>query len=97
MAGTLKMNEKGGIIEREEVEAAIAKAVELRSIHAALMQGRNSPAHLHFLSPPPLSQPAPHFSSHDYPVFTPVSLLFHFNLNSFIHFHGSQTLYSFWF
>ncbi|XP_074310529.1 IRK-interacting protein-like [Silene latifolia] len=72
MAAALNNNVEGGvIIDRQEIKEAIAKAVELRALHAALKQG-NSPAHLKLLSsvsssPPPPSQ----FSSHDYPIFTP--------------------------
>ncbi|KAK9673689.1 hypothetical protein RND81_12G183600 [Saponaria officinalis] len=69
-AAASNMNENGGTIDRQEIQAAIAKAVELRALHAALMQANNSPAHLNFLSSassPPLS----HLSAHDYPVFTP--------------------------
>uniref|UniRef100_A0A2N9H943 IRK-interacting protein n=1 Tax=Fagus sylvatica TaxID=28930 RepID=A0A2N9H943_FAGSY len=53
-------------ISRQDIQAAIAKAVELRTLHAALMQG-NSPSNLRFPSPSPASQ----FSARDYPVFTP--------------------------
>lgn len=63
---------------RQEIQAAIAKAVELRALHAALMQG-NSPSNLRRFpssSSPATSLPAPQFSSHDYPVFTPVSTAF---------------------
>ena len=75
----MSLNGDGGNISRENIQAAIDKAVELRALHAALMQGnmnRNSPAHLRFLSasPPPLPRPPSQFSAHDYPVFTPVSL-----------------------
>ncbi|XP_021718900.1 IRK-interacting protein-like isoform X2 [Chenopodium quinoa] len=67
-----------GDISREEIQAAIAKAVELRALHAALMQG-NSPSHLryrsstspHHLHHPSHSRPSSQFSGHDYPVFTP--------------------------
>jgi hypothetical protein len=58
-------------ISRQDIQAAIAKAVELRTLHAALMQG-NSPSNLRFPSPSPASQ----FSARDYPVFTPVSMNF---------------------
>lgn len=57
-------------INRQEIQAAIAKAVELRALHAALMQG-NSPANPRFLSSSPVSRPPSQFSAHDYPVFTP--------------------------
>lgn len=60
-------------ISREEVQAAIAKAVELRALHAVLMQGGNmniisTPSALRF---PAAIHHAPQFSAHDYPVFTP--------------------------
>ncbi|PKA51064.1 hypothetical protein AXF42_Ash010504 [Apostasia shenzhenica] len=62
-------------VQRQEIEAAIAKAVELRAVHAALLQGSNS-------SPSTIRLPAGaspvlsrfhQFSSAagDYPVFTP--------------------------
>ncbi|KAK9123044.1 hypothetical protein Sjap_012646 [Stephania japonica] len=60
-------------VSKEEIKDAIAKAVELRALHAALMQGNNSPASLRALppncsvSPPASSQ----YSAQDYPVFTP--------------------------
>ncbi|CAJ1933269.1 unnamed protein product [Sphenostylis stenocarpa] len=57
-------------ITRQEIQAAIAKAVELRALHAALMRG-NSPANARFPSPSPASRPVSHFSAQDYPVFTP--------------------------
>ncbi|KHN25266.1 IRK-interacting protein-like [Glycine soja] len=57
-------------ITRQEIQAAIAKAVELRALHAALMRG-NSPANARFPSPSPASGPVSHFSAQDYPVFTP--------------------------
>ncbi|KAF5447843.1 hypothetical protein F2P56_033363 [Juglans regia] len=57
-------------ISRQEIQAAIAKAVELRALHAALMQG-NSPANVRFPSPSPASRHGPQFSAKDYPVFTP--------------------------
>ncbi|KAI8573139.1 hypothetical protein RHMOL_Rhmol01G0255800 [Rhododendron molle] len=58
-------------IRREEIQAAIAKAVELRAIHASLVRG-SSPSNFRYPSP----SPVPHhhtsqFSAHDYPVFTP--------------------------
>lgn len=67
MNGT-QMFQNGGDVSRQEIQAAIAKAVELRALHAALMQG-SSPSDLRFPSASPLSQ----FSAQDYPVFTPVS------------------------
>ncbi|KAB1211928.1 hypothetical protein CJ030_MR5G023764 [Morella rubra] len=57
-------------ISRQEIQAAIAKAVELRALHAALMQG-NSPVNVRFPSPSPASRHASQLSAQDYPVFTP--------------------------
>jgi hypothetical protein len=61
---------------RQEIQTAIAKAVELRALHAALTQGNSpnpspGPHNARFPSP----SPASHFSAQDYPVFTPVSYL----------------------
>lgn len=58
---------ENGIISRQDIEAAMAKAVELRALHASLMQGKCSSAS-------PLSRHASYFSAQDYPVFTPVSI-----------------------
>lgn len=80
-----KGKEEGSIhneVSRHEIQAAIAKAVELRALHAALMQSNNSPSstapHLRFPSASPVSHHVPpsHFSAQDYPVFTPVSIHF---------------------
>ncbi|CAN1263611.1 IRK-interacting protein [Linum perenne] len=57
--------DSGGEINRHEIQAAIAKAVELRALHAALIQGTNTTSS----SSSPASLPL--FSAHDYPVFTP--------------------------
>ncbi|KAK3020442.1 hypothetical protein RJ639_047566 [Escallonia herrerae] len=58
-------------VNRDEIQAAIAKAVELRALHAALVQG-SSPANIRFPSASPApSYHASQFSAHDYPVFTP--------------------------
>ncbi|XP_002513453.2 IRK-interacting protein [Ricinus communis] len=57
-------------VSRQEIQAAIAKAVELRALHAALMHG-NSPANLSYPSSSPVSRPVSQFSAQDYPVFTP--------------------------
>lgn len=70
-------DEYNGAISRQEVQAAIAKAVELRAIHASLLQGinnTNSPANL-IKFPSSSSSPANLFSAQDYPIFTPVSSL----------------------
>ncbi|KAL3647614.1 hypothetical protein CASFOL_008582 [Castilleja foliolosa] len=61
-------NGNGNEISRQDVEAAIAKAVELRALHAALMQAGNSPAP-NIASP--VSRHVPNFTAQDYPVFTP--------------------------
>lgn len=65
-------------VSRQEIQDAIAKAVELRALHAALVQGNisgSSPANVRF----PVSSPALHsatnLSAQDYPVFTPVSIV----------------------
>ncbi|KAI9194030.1 hypothetical protein LWI28_002533 [Acer negundo] len=63
-------NNNNNEVSRHEIQAAIAKAVELRALHAALMQG-NSPANSRYPSSSPVSRPVPHFSAQDYPVFTP--------------------------
>lgn len=62
-------------VSRKEIQAAIAKAVELRALHAALIQG-TSPANLRYPSSSPVSRPVSQLSAQDYPVFTPVSLHF---------------------
>ncbi|KAJ4969999.1 hypothetical protein NE237_003098 [Protea cynaroides] len=59
-------------VKRQEIQAAFAKSVELRALHAALVQG-SSPANLRLpgsLSPS-ISRPSSLFSGQDYPVFTP--------------------------
>ena len=66
-------NNSNNEVSRQEIQAAIAKAVELRALHAALTQG-NSPANLRYTSSAsPVSRPVSQFSAQDYPVFTPVS------------------------
>ncbi|KAJ4978998.1 hypothetical protein NE237_009778 [Protea cynaroides] len=59
-------------VSRQEIQTAIAKAIELRALHAALMQG-NSPANLRLpvCVSPSISRPSSQFSAQDYPVFTP--------------------------
>ncbi|XP_057745910.1 IRK-interacting protein-like [Arachis stenosperma] len=71
MASTA-FNDKNGNPElsRQEIQNAIAKAVELRALHATLMRG-NTTSNARFPSPSPVSRPVSHFSAHDYPVFTP--------------------------
>ena len=60
-------------ISRKEIQVAIAKAVELRALHAALLQG-NSPANLRLptCASPSVARSSNQFSAEDYPVFTPV-------------------------
>ncbi|KAK6925679.1 hypothetical protein RJ641_007398 [Dillenia turbinata] len=63
-------------VSSEEIKAAIAKAVELRALHAALMQGNSASHHspasnFRFPIASPVTRPPPHFSAQDYPVFTP--------------------------
>lgn len=60
-------------VKREDIEAAIAKSVEFRAHHAAVIQG-NSPVKLRFDLASPVSCNASQFSAQDYPVFTPVSI-----------------------
>lgn len=68
-------NGNGNEVSRQDIQAAIAKAVELRALHSALMQG-TSPKDVRFPSVSPVSRHAPQFSARDYPVFTPVSSVF---------------------
>ncbi|KAF5748776.1 DNA double-strand break repair rad50 ATPase [Tripterygium wilfordii] len=56
-------------VSRHDIRSSIAKSVELRALHAALVQ--NSPASLKFASSTPASRPLSQFSAHDYPIFTP--------------------------
>jgi len=65
-------------LNRQEIQTAIAKAVELRALHAALTQGNSpspssGPHNARFPSPSPVSRSVSQFSAQDYPVFTPVS------------------------
>ncbi|KAJ8639924.1 hypothetical protein MRB53_016618 [Persea americana] len=64
-------------ISRKEIQVAIAKAVELRALHAALLQG-NSPANLRLptCASPSVARSSNQFSAEDYPVFTPKRLKF---------------------
>lgn len=75
-------------VSKQEIQAAIAKAVELRALHAALLQS-NSPAHLRLPSASPVSRHVSQLSAQDYPVFTPVRfsdflyLFYHFSSDEF--------------
>ncbi|KAK9072578.1 hypothetical protein SSX86_009013 [Deinandra increscens subsp. villosa] len=57
-------------VSRQEIQSAIAKAMELRSIHAALLQS-SSPSNLRFPAASPPPRHASKHSAQDYPVFTP--------------------------
>ncbi|KAL3620426.1 hypothetical protein CASFOL_035338 [Castilleja foliolosa] len=63
---------ENGEISRRDIQAAIAKTVELRALHSALMAG-DSPANLRFPSAAasPVSRHARNLSAQEYPVFTP--------------------------
>ncbi|MQL98646.1 hypothetical protein Taro_031372 [Colocasia esculenta] len=66
-------------IHRQDIQAAIAKAEELRALHAALLQGgaAASPVGLRLslgsAASPSVSRASHQFAAADYPVFTPVS------------------------
>ncbi|MCE0480663.1 hypothetical protein HAX54_037699 [Datura stramonium] len=66
-----------GVVSRQEIKGAIAKAIELRALHLALYNSRNSrirkspsSAFLLFVS---LHFP-PFLRGQDYPIFTPLDL-----------------------
>ncbi|XP_039120470.1 IRK-interacting protein-like [Dioscorea cayenensis subsp. rotundata] len=61
-------------ISREDVQAAVAKAMELRALHAALLHGSTSSPTVPRLlagSSPSLARAPGYLSAEDYPVFTP--------------------------
>ncbi|KAG1363868.1 IRK-interacting protein [Cocos nucifera] len=61
-------------IHRHDVQAAMAKAVELRALHAALLQGSGGSPAVPRLQPgasPSLSRGPKQCSADDYPIFTP--------------------------
>ncbi|KAL0435456.1 UNVERIFIED_CONTAM: IRK-interacting protein [Sesamum radiatum] len=67
-----EQSENGNEISRHDIQAAFAKAVELRALHAALVHSNSPAANLRLpSSTSPVSRHAPHFSAQDYPVFTP--------------------------
>ncbi|KAL5976005.1 hypothetical protein ACLOJK_020335 [Asimina triloba] len=70
MAAQTMLN--GHEISRQEIQEAIAKAVELRALHASLLQG-NRPGHLRLgsSSSPSFPRFTNQLSAQDYPVFTP--------------------------
>ena len=81
-----KNNNNNNEVSRQEIQAAIAKAVELRALHSALVQGNSPAANNRFnsYSTSPVSHPVSQFSAHDYPVFTPVSFVFLFFLKQVV-------------
>ncbi|CAN4089683.1 unnamed protein product [Withania somnifera] len=72
-------NDVGGVVSRQDIKVAIAKATELRALHATLLlqQGNNSPikkllvASSSSASPTTVSLHSHNFSAQDYPIFTP--------------------------
>ncbi|WOL13969.1 IRK-interacting protein-like [Canna indica] len=77
MAASSAVSSQGQGKERSDIQAAVAKAVELRSLHTALLQRSNlgSPAVLgpHVGASPSLLRRStpPSIAAEDYPVFTP--------------------------
>lgn len=82
--------------ETDDIQAAIAKTAELRSLHAKLLQRRNLGGGPFVLGPLAgaasfLRHSNPHSTAEDYPVFTPVrnsmpfSLPFYPNFLAIIH------------
>lgn len=75
-------------VSRQDIQAAIAKTIELRALHAALLQG-NSPKSATIAKFPSSVSPASHHSHHlsaqDYPIFTPVSPFFSFSLSFYFY------------
>ncbi|KAK1305625.1 hypothetical protein QJS10_CPA10g00119 [Acorus calamus] len=72
------MDSNGLGMDRREIQAALAKAGELRALHAVLTQGgggnnNSSPGSLRFLNgaSTSMSRASLQFSGQDYPVFTP--------------------------
>ncbi|KAI3935249.1 hypothetical protein MKW98_018438 [Papaver atlanticum] len=74
---TSRMFQNNNEISRQEIQGAIAKAVELRALHASLMQNNNSnnsPANLRVYptsASPSIFRHSSQLSSQEYPVFTP--------------------------
>ncbi|KAF3319826.1 IRK-interacting protein [Carex littledalei] len=62
-------------VQRQELQSAIAKAIELRALHAALLQGSSGSSPLIRLpqagASPSISRVPNQFTAEDYPVFTP--------------------------
>ncbi|KAL6563773.1 hypothetical protein OROGR_002732 [Orobanche gracilis] len=70
MADIYREHCENGEISRDDIQVAIAKAIELRALHAALMAG-GSPANSGFPSASPVSHHARNLTAQDYPVFAP--------------------------
>ncbi|KAL6502975.1 hypothetical protein OROHE_024143 [Orobanche hederae] len=70
MADIYREHCENGEISRKDIQSAIAKAIELRALHAALMAG-GSPANFGFPSASPVSHHARNLTAQDYPVFAP--------------------------
>ncbi|XP_059278473.1 IRK-interacting protein-like [Lycium ferocissimum] len=67
-------NNIGGVVSRQDIKAAIAKAIELRALHAALLQQGNNHSPVKKIpssASPTVSLHSHHFSAQDYPIFTP--------------------------
>lgn len=69
-------NNDGGVVSRQDIKAAIAKAIELRALHAALLQqqqqqGTSPVKKLASSASPTVSLHSHHLSAQDYPIFTP--------------------------
>ena len=89
-------------ISKQEIQTALAKAVELRTLHATLLHG-NSPASTRFPTSASPSIPCSSnlYSAQDYPVFMPVNMtLFSGIFCFFLILHGLHLvgfLFSFFF
>ncbi|KAK4371728.1 hypothetical protein RND71_007112 [Anisodus tanguticus] len=67
-------NNDGGVVSRQDIKAAIAKAIELRALHASLLQQGNNHSPVKKIpssASPTVSLHSHHFSAQDYPIFTP--------------------------
>ncbi|XP_064939418.1 IRK-interacting protein-like [Musa acuminata AAA Group] len=73
-AGAAAAATQGHGFRRQDIRAALAKAAELRALHAALLQGGNGGSPAVARLPAGVSRPANRFSVfEDYPVFTPAA------------------------
>lgn len=82
-----KIFQNGHEISKQEIQTAIAEAVELRALHAALLHG-NSPANLTFTgsASPSLQRSSNQFSAKEYPVFTPGTIKFNPRIKGYLKF-----------